>query len=446
MLIRFTVSNFMSFNEEVEFSMLTGKSRSHTHHIIGEEKRGGIRALKAGVIYGANASGKSNLVKAMQFARDLVVEGSRLHTHIPVNVFKLSRSCAEKPSKFEFEFVVGKQAYAYGFKLMARKIDSEWLYKISRKGQEKIFERELDEEHANIDFGNLKFSDKDDAKLVRLLRPRDNQLFLTLCSEAGVRQFEPLLQWFFRLTFIFPHSKYKDLGRFVNTNHQLDELLSRFINLFDTGISGVCFEEVEPKHELKELPDKLLTDIMENSKKSRATILHGPRGERLLFGLDEKGEIKLSKLMTKHKITGPGDDEILFELGEESDGTLRLLDLLPALLVLLTLDSIFVIDELHRSLHPEVSYKFMEIFLNNKLETNSQMIVTTHESQLLDLELLRRDEIWFVEKKQNGASHLYSLEEFAPRYDKDIRKGYLKGRFGAIPFVGNTADLGWLKK
>ena len=120
-------------------------------------------------------------------------------------------------------------------------------------------------------------------------------------------------------------------------------------------------------------------------------------------------------------------------------------DLIPALFELLNREKVFIIDELDRSLHPILSYRLLEHFLSNRPKNPSQLIVTTHESGLLDLGLLRRDEIWFIERDPDGASAVYSLEEFAPRYDKNIRKDYLLGRFGAIPMIGDVSDLGWVE-
>jgi AAA15 family ATPase/GTPase len=138
--------------------------------------------------------------------------------------------------------------------------------------------------------------------------------------------------------------------------------------------------------------------------------------------------------MLKHKMVDCNDD-VLFDTAEESDGTIRLMDLLPIVTKPEEDESkVYVIDELDRSLHPNLCYLFIQDFLAKS--GKNQLIVTTHESNLLTFDLLRRDEIWFVEKDQGGATALYSLEEYAPRYDKDIQKGYLLGRFGAIPIIG----------
>jgi uncharacterized protein len=138
---------------------------------------------------------------------------------------------------------------------------------------------------------------------------------------------------------------------------------------------------------------------------------------------------------------GPDNSSIPLDLAEESDGTRRLLELIPALHDLHTRDATYFVDEIDRSIHPLLVWKFIEFFLNSCANANRQLIVTTHESNLLDLDLLRRDEIWFAEKDQAGATRLYSMVDFKVRKDHEIRKHYLQGRFGAVPFLGNLDRL-----
>lgn len=137
-------------------------------------------------------------------------------------------------------------------------------------------------------------------------------------------------------------------------------------------------------------------------------------------------------------------EEVLFDINEESDGTQRLLDIAPGLLDIFSTEKTYIIDELDRSLHADITTSIFKAFLNNTSDIHSQLIVTTHETNLLDLELIRRDEIWFVQKNKQGESSLYSLEEYQPRFDKDVRRGYLAGRFGGIPMLPNFDNLSWM--
>ncbi|MEM7534028.1 MAG: AAA family ATPase [Chloroflexota bacterium] len=162
---------------------------------------------------------------------------------------------------------------------------------------------------------------------------------------------------------------------------------------------------------------------------------------RVILRRDATGVVKAYRIVTMHKANDGTD--VQFEFNDESDGTIRLIDLLSGFITSLEEERVFVVDELDRSLHPILTYNFVDFFLKSTQGFPNQLIVTTHESGLLDLDLLRRDEIWFVEKNQQGATNLYALEEFMPRHDKDIRRGYLQGRYGAIPVVRKLRELGW---
>lgn len=450
MLIRFTASNYLSFSEEIEFSMVPGKSRNHPHHVIKGRKRSSIGVLKAAVIYGANASGKSNLIKTMAFARDLIVNGVRPNKHIPRIHFKLDSSCAGKPSRFEFEFMQGGSAYAYGFELDTRKIHSEWLYEITKTSQKKIFERQTTgTDETEVEFGKVQFRDGNERKLLHLMKTRGNQLFLTQSIEAGARQFESIMAWFRKLIVIFPDSRERGMAFPVEADDTLRDSLVDFLKLFDTGISGIGMVPMDSSGDTAILSDEVRSKLAEVLGVGEKRIFSAPDGRRYLVSMNERNELEIFKLMTGHRVHGgggggeggEGGEEVLLEVNDESDGTRRLMDLIPALNLLLERDTVCIIDELDRSMHPKLSFKILELFLS-RVGRESQLIVTTHESSLLNLGLLRRDEIWFVAKDRGGASSVYSLEEFVPRYDKDVRKGYLLGRFGGVPVVEDISELG----
>ncbi len=449
MLVRFTVSNFLSFNEEVELSMVPGLSRQHPDHILRDERWNGINLLRSAVIYGANASGKSNLVKAMHFAQNLIVKGTRPKQPISVDFHALHQGCGKLPSKFEFEFRCNEKFYAYGFELDRRIIHTEWLYEVTKKKQTMLFERETHKDKVEVNFGNLGATREEMQFLGYVAQgTRPNQLFLTESLEKNVAFFEDVFSWFSDvLKIIFPHSRFLGLEISISEGDELSTALLDYLQLFNTGISGLELKSINISNDLPGLPDDVKAKLIAKLEpgKSILVMLNSGKDIRYVFRINEKQEEEVFQLMTKHNMAGC-DEETLFEIAKESDGTQRLLDLIPALYQLVNTDKVYVIDELDRSLHPHLSYKILEHFLSNAAQQQSQLIVTTHESHLLDLDLLRRDEIWFIEKNQEGASTLYSLEEFTPRYDKDIRKGYLLGRFGAIPMIGNVTHLGWARK
>ena len=189
-------------------------------------------------------------------------------------------------------------------------------------------------------------------------------------------------------------------------------------------------------------PEKLSPDFPDSLK---ANLTNIGADERVLFSLPdgmrfammrtENGELNLLKIKTRHNLQGT-EEHIDFEIENESDGTRRLMDLIPALLHSRSSEKVYLIDEIDRSMHPLLSRMFLQAYLDEKNCGRGQLIITTHESWLLDRELLRRDEVWFTEKDKNGGSHLYSLAEFKVRKDLKLDKGYLDGRFGAIPFFG----------
>lgn len=440
MLIRFTVSNYLSFNEETEFSMIPGKCRSHPHHLVKGNKRSNINVLRAGVIYGANASGKSNLVKAISFARNLIINGTRPKKHIPRAHFKFDASCVNRPSRFEFEFRIKKEAYAYGFELDTQRIHNEWLYKITKTTQKKIFERQtLENSESKVELGKFPFKDKREQKLVSLMKTRENQLFLTQSIEAGIKQFEHIINWFRKLIIIFPEAHDHGVEFTIEGNGMIHNLLVDFLKRFDTGISGISLKPINLKNDSTALSGEIQTQLTEMLETGKKTIFNAPNNTCYLVSMNEQNELEVFKLMTNHKIKD-STDETSLEIKDESDGTQRLLELIPALYLVLNGDYVCIIDELDRSMHPKLSFNILGLFLDNQAKHESQLIVTTHETNLLNLNLLRRDEIWFVEKNKDGASLVFSLEEFIPRYDSDVRKGYLLGRFGGIPIVNNAAS------
>lgn len=440
MLIRFTVENFRSFDGETVFSLLPGRMSKHEQHIISGQKHG-INVIKAALIYGANASGKSNLVRAMDFARDLIIYGTRIKQPIAVEPFRLKKSQLTKPSRFEFEFAVGKQAYAYGFVVDQRQIHEEWLHEINIKDEKLFFERTTSTEgQTKVKFGSAIKKNKDDLQFFGFVArgTRPNQLLLTELTEKNVALVEPIYEWFRdKLTIIFPDSYVRNIQLGVHQDQHFSQALAAFLGAMNTGIEEVCTKPVDI--ESIDFPLDLINEDLEipnpaDNKAENKIVNVTTSDGRFLFYRDEVGLIQAHSLSTRRYADGVA---VEFDLSEESDGTQRLFDLFPVFYGIQ--DRVFVIDELERSLHPNLVHRFIRNFLDKS--GYNQLIVTTHESTLLDLNLLRRDEIWFVEKSPTGASTIYSLDEFKPRHDLDIRKGYLQGRFGAIPVFGSALQL-----
>jgi AAA15 family ATPase/GTPase len=435
MLIRFRVSNFLSFKDEVEFSMIPGRTKQHLNHIVsGGSGRNDVDLLRAGAVYGANASGKSNLVHILGFAKELVTDGVKARKPIPVTPFKLNKASSSLSSKFEFEIRCGEKDYLYGFEIDTECVHSEWLHQIKKTTTVLMFERKTDEnKKTSIEFGNFNFETKKDLEFLSFVArgTRANQLFLSESIDREVTYFEDVYNWFDRLMVIYPDTRFgMDLN--IDSKHTND--MVKYLEKFGTGVCGFDLQKIVAE---SEFPKEVLKGIAKDLKPGEKTgVMNSMGGQRYLITKNKDGELTTSKFVLKHRMIDCSD-EIPFDTDDESDGTIRLMDLLPILTVPDDKPRVFVIDELDRSLHPNLCYRLIEEFLASS--NQNQLIVTTHESNLLTFDLLRRDEIWFVEKNNQGSSVIYSLEEFTPRYDNDVQKGYLLGRFGAIPFIGKKA-------
>ncbi|MCK5717023.1 MAG: ATP-binding protein [Thiomargarita sp.] len=440
MLIRFTVENYLSFKELVEFNLIASEERQQNHHILKGETPEDIDLLKTSILYGANASGKSNLIKAMAFARNLIVKGIGKNRAINVKHFKLDSACACKPSRFEFEFRCQGKQYAYGFSVDRTKVHEEWLFEMGHDLELPIFERvgsmvSFNFEHAL--FQNISEEEKQGIGY-EARGTKDNMLFLNNCHERNIRPFHFLYQWFSEvLIIVFTTSKHQALTSLAKLNI---EFFNRVIEFFNFGINRIKVDDIDFEHS-NEISHAMKEEI-------RADFPYGQGNTQFVsiascnYLIEEtaSGTLKASKLTTIRK--DAAGNEVTFEISEESEGTQRLLDFIP-MLIGLSKDKVFVIDEIERSLHPLLIRKLFELILKHDLykPAVSQLIASTHEVNLLDIKnLFRKDEIWFMEKKQSGESQIYSL---ANAHVDDIVDGYMKGRFGAIPFIRDIKDLGW---
>jgi AAA15 family ATPase/GTPase len=451
MLIRFSVENFLSFRERVTFSMIPGKGTLKSNHKSKPIK--GISVLKTSVIFGANASGKSNLIKAISFGKSLVINGTKSDQKIDFSNFRLDSSMTNSNSRIEYELQNGGKNYAYGFVFNSYEIVEEWLYELTKKSEVKIFERNKSKKNCfdldPIFKKNKKEEHQQFLKFIAKGTP-NNQLFLTEIRTRKVKDnvnditdLINVINWFQRsLKVIFPDDKYNEGVKFeLQDDSKIQMTFKELLDYFDTGINGVCLEKIDPNK--MEFPPEIFEKIKEdmlNSKASkiRATIMSSK--DTTYFASKKGEEIIVHKLMTKHNVKGL-QKQILFDTNDESDGTNRIIDFIPFIIDLLHGNNVFVIDEMERSLHPNLMFDLFDLFLTKSENINSQIIAASHESSLLTQKLLRKDEIWFVVKDGEGSSHLHTLEEYNIRFDKEIRKDYLLGRFKAVPRLGNRNKL-----
>ena len=444
MLISYTISNFLSFDSKQTISMVAGAPKKKADHCI---NKGKIKILKFAELYGANASGKSNLIKAVAFFKKIVLEGVK--TNWSNCYYRGKKDNKDKLSTFDFEFEIDNKIYTYGFDILLSKnsIRAERLYELKpEKDDILIFNRTTN--------GDIKLNENyfDSDTLYRLniyysdIKSQDNILFLTLmninkdslyeenpCNSVII--FRKVFNWFLNsLVVIFPDA-YLDNSKFFISNQKINEINS-LISKFGTGISECKMIDCQLDELQSKLPPAIFNNLINQFEKfaSARTDEKNPRASiRLnkdIYFLSKKGgSYQLNKIVFEHR-----NDEGSYEFYEESDGTQRLFDLIQVLMDD-GFEKVYFIDELNRCFHPDLSLEFVKSFFAKT--TNSQLIVTTHEIRLLDLDLLRRDEIWFCERQSNGPTNLYSLEEFGERFDRKIDKAYLDGRYGGIPFFNN---------
>ncbi len=444
MLIQFTTENFLSFKEENTLNMVATTDSKHKHHLLSNKKKKPL--LRTAALYGANGSGKSNLIRAMAFARNLIVDGTRPNQRIGVTPFKLDKSCWQAPSRFEFVINYQDTIYTYGFVVDEKEVKEEWLFAINNVREVPLFER-LTTKDGKIKVEISPALVRKNTKKHQFIKfiaegTRPNGLFLHELYEKNVARIMPLIDWFRNVLIIIgPDSSYRDLIFDAHLDEHFLKFMGNFLKMADTGVDSIVAEKVDfdPEKLSPDFPDSLkanLTNIGTNER----VLFSSPDGMRFAMMREANGELTLLKIKTRHHL-GNTSKYIDFEIENESDGTRRLMDLIPALLHSKSSEKVYLIDEIDRSMHPLLSRMFLQAYLDDINCGRGQIIITTHESQLLDRELLRRDEIWFAEKDKNGGSHLYSLAEYKVRKDLKLGKGYLDGRFGAIPFFGNLENL-----
>lgn len=443
MLYQFIVENFKSFQDEVILNLVAASYDQHPSHLHRRNKNG-PNVLRIGALYGANASGKTNLVKAMYFAKNLITVGTSGEMAIKTNPFRLNEKNRHANSRFEFIFEANDTIYHYGFVLFSDHIAEEWLIDVSQKSEKIIFVRTVDGDKTKVVPGEKYFKTKNAKELINFIAQttRVNQLFLKEAFEKNVDQIKPVYRWFEEVLQIIPAvADYRALEMRTKTDESFSNFLGRLLKDAGTGIERIEAESLELDFE-KYLPDlesrerEMITSHIR--KDQGAVTLDDGRGHKYFIHIeDPKKGPELLRLRALHKDNQ--GNMVAFELKDESEGTRRYLNLLPMIYDTQAENRVYIIDELERRLHSDLVKAFVEMFLKQNENSKSQLIFTSHNTNLLDQELLRRDEIWFIEKNlESGASSLYPLTDMDVRHDLKLEKAYLHGRFGAIPKINRS--------
>lgn len=436
MLIRFAVENYNSFKDRQIFSMVAGKQTRHPEHCVTVN---GKRLLRSSFFFGANASGKSNFVRALNFVRRMVLVGTKAIQYHD-RYFRIDSAWKEKPGVFQIDFLANQKVYSYGFAInyLTHEILAEWFYRIDSSDKELcIFERQKGEKiKTDISFhrmANMRFQIysedvKDDELLLQLIGDKD------LEETSGFSDFLNAYSWFKKVEIVYPDSHARNQRDVLVNSPDNTDSLANMLRFFDTGIQEIVKGKQPVEKAFSFLPDEIrkavlddiAQNISENLKKDASFQVQINNQYRFDIST-ENGEIMAEKLLLNH-----GNKLDLFDVDDESDGTKRLFDLLPVY-SLGQNEKIIIIDELDRSLHSKLTEKYIELFYKFTRDKHSQLICTTHDINLMDLKLLRQDEIWFVEREEDHASRIYSLSDYKQRFDKNILNDYLLGRYGAIP-------------
>ncbi len=429
MLISIAIENWMSFRDRAAFSMLATRERQHGARVPRLTKYD-TRVLPIAAIYGGNASGKTNLFAAISFAQRLIIRGTRPDTLIPVTPFLLDEKGTHNPSRFEFQLLIDDTIYVFSFAVTQQAVLEEKLVRISRTSETVLYNRRDGKAHFD---GSLR---KDKMLEFAFRGTRDNQLFLNNTVSQKIETFKPVYDWFKdTLEMIAPDARFEPFEQYFNEDTPLYEKMNAMLQQLDTGIVHLGSEEMPYKS--VPLPEQLKTRIQEEVKDKEAIGIRLDAGNTRFVITREEGELVAKKLVTFH--VNENGQETRFEIQQESDGTRRVIDLLPAFVDLMESDSpkVYVVDEIDRSLHTLLIRRLLEAYLAGcSTESRSQILLTTHDILLMDQQLLRRDEMWVTERGTSGNSRLFSFSEYKDvRYDKDIRKSYLKGRLGGIPRI-----------
>lgn len=404
MILEFSISNYMSFKEKVTFSMLANSSKGLDDNYITVNDR---KILKTGAIYGANASGKSNLFKALQTI-SLMLKNSNnidINATLPIIPFKFDNDYITKASEFEIKFIINNIRYVYGFIADKNKIYDEYLYNYPNNRETKIFDRTNVKEYT--------YPQKDE-KILKEIEEKNsqNKFFLATATNWNYEKTKPAYDFLTNgiITF-FNMEELKNIAFNIydNTDNNLKNFALNFLKKADLNIEDYKISSMS-------IPEEFL-------KNTRVSV-------------------KTYQILFKHI----GSDNYL-SFDEESLGTQIVFTFIPFIANTLNKQKVLIVDELDKSLHPFLVQYIVEMFNNPEINKNgSQLIFNTHDTNLLNLNILRRDQIWFTEKNnETGESSLYSLSDFSVRKKEIVEKGYMLGRYGAVPFIKNDLNL-WDKE
>lgn len=429
MLIRFTVRNYKTFREKAELSLVASNyDKERENDNIIDDATSGLKVLKSAVIYGANASGKSKLMEALYFMRSFVLKSSKESQKgeaIDIEPFLLNTASELEPTEFEVIFLHNKAQYRYGFEVTTKEVVSEWFYHKPHTKEVELFLRD------NQDFTIHPRSFPTGKMLVKQNFVRENVLMLSAAAQWNDVLAGSVMDWFRSLKVIsgLEEDAYAGFTMKRTDDPELKQKHLEFLQRADLDIQDISLERLD----LSQLPKDMPREIRELLERKVT---------------DEKEQL-VSDVLTSHKKYDADKNHVVdvnFSLREdESSGTRKFFFLSGPILDVITNGYILVVDELDSKLHPNLVCKIVEIFNSKELNPkNAQLIFNTHDTNLLSAGIFRRDQIWFTEKNRFGEVSLYSLADFKTsevRKEDNFEKNYIRGKYGAIPFLGDFTQL-----
>ncbi|EDN70240.1 RloA [Beggiatoa sp. PS] len=420
MLIEFNVTNFRSFQETQTLSMAANNATElRNENTFNSGIKGLPHFLHSAVIYGPNAAGKSNLLLALHFMKSFVLSSAndgQQGKKIKVTPFLFHPQTNTQPCEFEVLFIQNSVRYQYGFAVTDERVTHEWLFAYPEKRAQRWFEREYDfySQQENWHFGSKLKGHRQIWKEAT----RSNALFLSTAIQLNSEQLKPVFDWFLEKLKIGKSAEINPINTLqkCETESKKQQILE-FMNAADLSIADIQLKtrKFSLKNEHHDVLQKLTVEIKSDNGKAEV-------------------ELTETKVQLFHSVIGKIQKSIPLDLQEESDGTQRLFEFAGIWLKALDEGSVLGIDELESSLHPKLVQFLIDLFHNPDMnKKHAQLIFTTHDTTVQDS--FRRDQIWFVEKNEGNATQLYPLSDFSPRKKEARQKGYLNGRYGALPYV-----------
>lgn len=427
MLIEFSVKNYRSIKEQQKISLVSASGAELESTNTSPILNGKLSLVRSAAIYGPNASGKSNLIKALQAMERVVLLSANLGqrgVELPIEPYMFDRESQELPSEFEVIFLSDGVRYQYGFAATKKQVFEEWLIAYPKGYPQVWIDRKYDTHTNTYVWGKM---DKlKGTKHIWQENTRSNALFLSKAIQDNNKQLQPVFDWFESTLRIF------GLGQLAPTftfdqfeTEQGRQRILDFMKVADFTISDVNVKK--ESRELQQLLDEL--PVTMRAKISQEMI--------------SADDVKIDQYDVKTVHIGENGDRYVLDFEEESDGTKKFLSFAGPWLDVLQHGYVLFVDELNDNLHPHLVKFLVQLFHDNRTnQKNAQLIFTAHETSILTQEVFRRDQVWFTEKDEFNATTLYPLSDFSPRKGVEhLEKSYLQGRYGALPYFGDVASL-----